>query len=110
MYRIHYPLQGTGSQYLETNNLSAKNSRAFVLFSDKAEVTSWAQLMRKAHRCAIVQHPVIVQEKLLRLSACSMTWSYTKSRFYVVMSKHLHEGWRHRHQSMPGQFRLASVL
>ena len=92
--RIHHRFQEFYSLYLKPHNPSANHQFAHArYFAAKADVTSWAQLMRKAHRCAIVQHPFIVQEKLVRLSACSMTWRYTNSRFDVVMSTHLREDW-----------------
>ena len=92
--RIHHRFQNMNAQYPKPHNPSANHKFAHAhYFAAKADVANWAQLMRKAHRCAIVQHPFIVQEKFLRLSACYMTWSYTNSRFYVVMPKHLHEDW-----------------
>ena len=67
----------TCSQDHGTNHPSAtnKSSHAVILFSYEAEVTSWAQIMRKAHGGAKVQCPSFVQEELLRLSAGSNDWS-----------------------------------
>ena len=75
--RICHYRPGTFSQDHETNNLSAnkKSSHAVIVFSYEAEVTSWAQIMRKAHGGAKVQCPSFVQEELLRLSAGSNDWS-----------------------------------
>ena len=92
--RIHHRFQDMNAQYPKPHNPSANHKFAHAhYFAAKADVANWAQLMRKAHRCAIVQHSVIVQEQLVRLSACSMTCRYTNSRFDVVMSKHLREDW-----------------
>ena len=71
--RIHHRFQDMNAQYPKPHNPSANHKFAHAhYFAAKADVANWAQLMRKAHRCAIVQHSFIVQEQLVRLSVYSM--------------------------------------
>ena len=71
--RIHHRFQDINTQHPKQHNSSANHKFAHAhSFATRAEVADWAQLMRKAQRCAIVQHSFIVQEQLVRLSVYSM--------------------------------------
>ena len=80
--RIHHRFQDMNAQYPKPHNPSANHKFAHAhYFAAKADVANWAQLMRKAHRCAMVQHSFIVQEQACKTVGLLHDRRYTNSRF-----------------------------